>query len=253
MLFFVGFMGITIAVLRLRAEFGAPVHDLHFADPGLVMTHISGPLAFTPGTLVGFTFYFWFNRAHRSHPGPIFIECLQGAERTGSSQRRMLLAMGLAVLVALPSAYWALLQPCTDIGAASAKNAGIIRGFGSQPWNQLAAWMRTPTRPDLASLWAIIAGLLVALSLFAIRVRFVGFMLHPVGYGISSTWSMGTVWLPLFIAWLLKTLVVRYSGLKGYRRALPFFLGLVLGDFISGSLANVVGVFTDFKPYHFLG
>jgi len=33
-LFLVAYVGITIAVFRLRAEFGAPVHDLHFSDPG---------------------------------------------------------------------------------------------------------------------------------------------------------------------------------------------------------------------------
>lgn len=251
--FLAGYLAITVAVLRLRAEFGAPVHDLHFADPGLVMVHIAGPLAFGPRTLIGFTFYFWFNRAHRSHPGPLFVESLVAADRTDASQRTMLLAMVLAVLVGLPAAYWALLQPSCVIGAESAKSAGIIRGFGSQPWNQLATWLKAPTRPDPAALSAILAGFFVALALFWIRIRFVGFPLHPVGYGISSTWSMGTVWLPLTFAWLIKSLIVRYSGLKGYRRALPFFLGVILGDFISGSLSNIIGVFSDFKPYHFLG
>lgn len=251
--FLLGFMAITIAVLRLRAEFGAPVHDLHFSDPGLILVHALGPLAFNPRTLQGFSFYFWFNRAHRAHPGPLFIESLVGADRTHSSQRRVQVAMTLAVLVGIPSAYWALLQPCCQIGAESAKMGGMIRGFGSLPWNQLATWLKVPTPADPAAATAALSGLGVALSLFAIRVRFVGFPLHPVGYGISSTWSMGTVWLALFIAWAAKTSIVRYGGLKGYRRAMPFFLGIILGDFISGALGNLIGVFTDFRPYHFLG
>lgn len=252
-LFLFGYLGITIAILRLRAEFGAPVHDLHFADPGLVMVHIAGPLSFKPSTLVGFSMYWWFNRAHRSHPGPFFMESFVGADRTGASQRRMLLAMALAVLVGIPAAYWGLLEPTCVIGAESAKSAGAIRGFGSQTWGQLATWLRVPSDPDPAAGTAIGAGFLVALALFMIRIRFVGFPLHPVGYGISSTWSMGTVWLPLAVAWAIKRTIVSRGGLRGYRAALPFFLGVLFGDFVSGAIANLIGVAGEFKPYHFLG
>ncbi|HAZ63823.1 MAG TPA: hypothetical protein DCZ72_09495 [Armatimonadetes bacterium] len=251
--YLLGYAGITIAVLRLRAEFGAPVHDLHFADPGLVMVHIRGPLAFSPRTITGFGFYFWFNRAHRSHPGPFFIESLVGAQRTGGSQRRVLLAMILAGMVAIPSAYWAILGSHIGEGIESAKLGGTLRGFGGEAWNPVASWLQAPMRPDTGAATGIVAGYLVALGMFLVRIRFVGFPLHPVGYGISSTWSMGTVWLPLFIAWVCKAMIVRYGGLRGYRRALPFFLGLILGDFISGGISNVIGVFSDFKPYHFLG
>jgi hypothetical protein len=53
------------------------------------------------------------------------------------------------------------------------------------------------------------------------------------------------------LGWLFKSLVVRYSGLKGYRRASPVFLGLVLGEaFIAGFWA-VVGLFSG-KGYNFL-
>lgn len=252
-LFLVGFLGITLAVLRLRAEFGAPVHDLHFADPGLIMVHAAGPLSFTPRTLGGFSLYFWFNRAHRSHPGPAWIESLVGAQRAGGSQRRMLAAMAVAAVVGLLSAYWALLAPCCDLGAESAKMAGVVRGFGGRNWGQMAVWLNHPERGDPAALTAAGAGFVVALALFAVRIRYAGFPLHPVGYGISSTWSMGTVWVPLTLAWAAKSLIVRYSGLKGYRRLMPLFLGIILGDFISGAVGNIIGVLTDFRPYHFLG
>ncbi|MCC7494920.1 MAG: hypothetical protein IT204_21395 [Fimbriimonadaceae bacterium] len=252
-IFLAAYFGITIAIFRLRAEFGAPVHDLHFADPGLVMVHVAGPRNYTPGSLIGFSFYFWFNRAHRSHPGPVWMESLVGAHRDRASQRRMLLALVLAALVGLPCAYWALLQPSCVEGAESAKMAGMIRGFGSQPWNQLATWLKVGTHPDPGAATGVVAGFLVAVALFAIRIRSVGFPLHPVGYGISSTWSMGTVWVPLMLAWGIKSLVVKYGGLRGYRKLLPFFLGIILGDFISGAISNLIGVFSDFKPYHFLG
>ena len=60
------------------------------------------------------------------------------------------------------------------------------------------------------------------------------FPFHPLGYciGPGLIWH----WSPFFIAWLLKLVILRYGGLRFYRRALPFFLGLVLGDYVLGAL-----------------
>ena len=48
------------------------------------------------------------------------------------------------------------------------------------------------------------------------------------------------LWLPVFMAWLIKALVLRYGGLRGYRAALPFFIGLVLGEFALGFVRTVL-------------
>jgi hypothetical protein len=47
--------------------------------------------------------------------------------------------------------------------------------------------------------------------------------------------------------------IVRYGGLKLYRKVVPFFLGLILGDFLSGGVFNLIGIFWDLPVYHFLG
>ena len=36
-------------------------------------------------------------------------------------------------------------------------------------------------------------------------------------------------WFNIFIAWLIKVLVLRYGGAAAYRRTQPFFLGLITG------------------------
>ena len=60
----------------------------------------------------------------------------------------------------------------------------------------------------------------------------------------SAGWR-GAAWvglaLTLFLAWLVKALVLRYGGLRGYRMALPFFLGLVLGEFGAGFVRTLFG------------
>ena len=36
-----------------------------------------------------------------------------------------------------------------------------------------------------------------------------------------------------------KLIILRYGGIHAYRRAIPFFLGLALGDCITGSLGSI--------------
>jgi len=39
----------------------------------------------------------------------------------------------------------------------------------------------------------------------------------------------------VLIGWFLKTVILRFGGVKAFRTGLPFFFGLVLGDYaISG-------------------
>ena len=55
--------------------------------------------------------------------------------------------------------------------------------------------------------------------------------------GISDYWSA------VLIGWFVKVIIVKKLGLGTYRRAVPFFLGLVLGDYViisAWSLAKTI-------------
>jgi len=42
------------------------------------------------------------------------------------------------------------------------------------------------------------------------------------------------------VSWAVKCLVLRYGGLQGYRTAMGFFIGLVLGEFSAGMLRTIL-------------
>jgi hypothetical protein len=60
---------------------------------------------------------------------------------------------------------------------------------------------------------------------------------------------MQELWCPFFVAWMLKWLVLRYGGMSLYRRVLPYFLGLILGDYIVPLLWAIAGVITGQQMY----
>jgi len=49
----------------------------------------------------------------------------------------------------------------------------------------------------------------------------------------------------MFLAWAVKAALLRYGGISAYRKALPFFLGLILGDFVTGAAWSIIGSLTN--------
>jgi len=74
-------------------------------------------------------------------------------------------------------------------------------------------------------------GVLMTVFLTTMRTAFFWWPLHPLGYALSGSWSTIQFWFPCLLAWLFKSVILRYGGMKVYGQARPFFLGLVLGEF----------------------
>jgi hypothetical protein len=60
---------------------------------------------------------------------------------------------------------------------------------------------------------------------------------------------MPWLWCPTLLGWLIKLLLLRYGGMKAYRFAFPFFVGLILGDYVSGSLWALGGIALGVPTY----
>ncbi len=77
-------------------------------------------------------------------------------------------------------------------------------------------------------------------ALTYLKTRFVGFPIHPIGLALGYTYPISQIWFSVFIAWLLKAVILKYGGAKGYRLLRPFFLGMVLGAFGAAGLWLVI-------------
>ena len=86
-------------------------------------------------------------------------------------------------------------------------------------------------------------GVAVTMALATLRTRLMWFPLHPLGYALAGSWTMVVFWFGCFMAWLFKTLILRYGGMRLYALARPFFLGMVLGEFTSALLWTLPALF----------
>ena len=152
-------------------------------------------------------------------------------------------------MVGALSAYWAHLQAYYDYGAASAKVRPWLTSVGQAPWRQLRDWLANPRPPEFTGLKAAGCGLAMVTFLGLARQRLVWWPFHPVGYALGYTPSMDYMWMPFLIAWLLKAAVLRFGGIPLYRRSVPFFLGLILGDYVIPGFWFLFGAVTHTQMY----
>jgi len=243
---------LCIAVARIRAELGAPSHAIYHVNPQQMLIPLVGSENFTRRDLVAMALMFWFNRFNRSHPMPQELESFKIAEITGASYRRMMGALLGATVVALAAAFVIYPTLFYRHGAATVPGEVLACGDLSFGGGGLSGWLSNPRPPDLVAGQFFLVGGLVALLLNALRMRFLGWRLHPLGYALACSAAVDVYWFGLFLATLLKAGLVRYGGVRGYRRALPFFMGLILGQYLMGCLLTCIELATGrlmFQPW----
>ena len=246
--FFTVYFMLSIAVTRVRAELGPPAHELHKGGPDRLMPDIIGTRRLGRGSLTVFSLFFWFTQSTRSHPMPHQLESLKIADRTGISNRGITFIIVLTTVVGSISFFWIYLHISYAHGW---ENMRAMMHLAWGPFVRLEGWLNNPTQLDRGLVGGIAIGSTFTAFLMVMRVRFFWWPFHPVGYAVTGNWTMGWTWFSIFIGWLAKWIILRYGGLKVYRQALPFFIGLILGQLIVGSLWSILGTVLDMPVYGF--
>lgn len=251
---------LSIAITRMRAEFGPPAHDLHRAGPDSMLPVLVPPGQLGRSDLAMFSLFYGFNRAYRGHPMPIQLEGFKIAEQVAAPSRSraaytpLLWAMLLVTVWGALCGFWAVLDQGYRFGAsARVAPPGVLLIFGGEPWSRMKNWISSPPTniQQNYSRTAVLVGFAFTVLLNLVRVRVGGFPLHPVGYAVSGSWSLSLLWLPLLVAWAIKVTLLRYGGLAAYRRFLPLFLGVIVGECVMGSLWTLIGIWADIPTYAF--
>ena len=185
----------------------------------------------------------------RDNPLPQQAQSLKMGQSAGFSARSFLAPLVWASFFGIICAFWAHLHIYYEFGAASAKVRPALASGATSGARAAESLLGSPTKPDFPGLMGAFFGLLLVLALTALRLRFTWWPLHPLGYALATTDSMDYMWFPFFLAWLAKAVTLRYGGIKSFRACLPFFLGLILGDFVVPTLWGVFGMITNTQQY----
>ena len=139
--YFTIWFAIAIAITRLRAELGSPVHDLHFIGPDEMLPRLLGIRRLGATNLTGFAYLYCLNRAHRSHAMPHQLEGFKLADGANIPIRRFASLMMLASLLGALGSFWAYLSMYYAEGGRARIRTRIF-----QPFRDMADLRRTTGR-----------------------------------------------------------------------------------------------------------
>jgi hypothetical protein len=249
LVFFALYLLFIITFTRIRAEAGLPWAFGPDMNPHQVMMSGFGVRAFNTPTLTGLATVMWFDLDYRCVAMPHQLEAMKLAQGARMNNRHVARVILLATVIGALASWAAVLTCYYQYGAATAQVNSWRTDMGKVPWNTLRDWMDNPLKADAPRMQAVGVGGLVTAGLVALRARFTWWPFHPVGYAVAGTFTMPWLWFPTLLGWLAKLIVIRYGGMKGFRKGLPFFIGLILGDYVTGSLWAIYGSVTGVTTY----
>lgn len=229
LIFFTVYMLALVVMTRIYAQIAVPIFELYFFSSISLATNLTGAAALTHQDATVLTHFHWMDRCYRQHWMGHQMESVVFADRQGQSPRLITKIVMLALVTGIVLGLLTVLQIMYDRGSQGS-GENIAR---AEAWGRLMTWI-TNTKPVQGTtlLKIGISTLVVALLAIARSIWF-GFPLHPIGYGFACGYAMEYIWNIVFVTWLIKLLVLRYGGLKLYRRSLPLFFGIVLGDAVT--------------------
>jgi hypothetical protein len=194
---------------------------------------------------------YWFNRGYRSNPMPNLLETFKIAEETSGPRFRFgpfVAVLILACVTSLLATYAANYFITYDAGAKS-KAIGYKWWIGQESLGPVMNWLNYGQPPNSRSLYFLASGLGVVGALAYLRSAFLWWPLHPAGFALGISYAMNYFWFCLLVAWLAKLFIIRYGGMSAHKRAIPFFLGLILGDYTVGALWSLLALILGVPTY----
>jgi hypothetical protein len=189
------------------------------------------------------------NQMHFEVVGSNAIEGLKIADSGRIAARPLTLALIVGFALSLAVGAWLMLAGIYPYGflntgaASDAGGNGILEGHLISNGDNIYQLFTSTVKPDMPGLMAIGGGAAAALAMGVLRSRFWWWPLHPVGYMLSNlSWGMNRHYLQFFIGWAAKTAVLRWGGLRLYRRTMPLAVGVIIGVQVNAAVWAAVSL-----------
>ena len=236
LLFFVCYYTISVGVARFRAEMGVPLHAFHFTGPDQMLPSIVSPRRLGYQNVTVMSMLGFFNFTYRAHPQPHQIEGYALLHRARIDHRLLFPAVMVALVVGVLTFFWIYLHIAYQYGGSS------LERFAHVVYTRLSNWLTySSDELDYNGVVAVGVGFGAVLFFTFMRQRFLWWKLHPAGYAISNSLDINHFWFSILVGFALKWLLIKYGGIKKYQQARPFFLGLILGQYVIGSIWTIIG------------
>lgn len=142
--------------------------------------------------------------------------------------------VGYALIITLTLALIVSATSTISLGhQGGASNFGSSGSFENGPgyFNRMVSSVRNMGHVShyALKLTYVLWGALVMVILTIGQYRFTWWPFHPIGFTVVTFNSVQRSILSVFVAWTLKTIILKVGGITLYRKSQPLFMGLIVG------------------------
>jgi hypothetical protein len=175
--------------------------------------------------------------------------------------RKVLAVLAVTALVAFAAATYGRITTCYKYGGAAGDDWANL-------WSQISFFgdtvdfLKNPPEYDWTTIGGVkilpvsvahvVSGAVVAGGMLFMRARYLWWPLNPFGYLLCGTWALVLIWFSIFLGWAFKAAAMTFGGAATYRKWLPFFLGLVLGEAMIATVWVITSLITGRPGFYIL-
>ncbi len=241
-LYAVVLFGITVTYTRVRAELGMPYTNVYPYGAQAAFWNISGmpvllQLGGKRGVIILVSLFWLLRRFLLFQYGAYGADAVKLVGEKALSARSVSGLTLIAAVIGTWAAFVSHLLAYYRWGALfleGASGGGDYRTYEAARDYRHLSW-KLNTMPS-ANRWelgfALYGAISVAILAF-LRRTVPNFPLHPLGFVMGTSYGHHCpYWFPTLLIWVVKGIILRYGGMRGHRRLVPFFLGLTLGHYL---------------------
>ena len=235
-------MMIFIGITRIIAEAGLATLRTPVNAPDFVVMGLGSSLVGPTGVFNMSMAYIWGSEV-RCFAMATCTNALKLIEEMDARSRRwVFLALILALMIGTLGSFWMIFHVAYRYGGVNLDSwffkAGPAVAYDNAVRNLEPAGLYWPGMGFLFG-----GGGIMALLYWA-RHRLLWWPLHPVGFPVAAVDLMSYTITSVFVAWLIKVIVLRYGGVNLYRRTEGIFLGMIAGQMLTVGLWLTIDYFT---------
>jgi len=164
--------------------------------------------------------------------------------------RRLFAGIMIAIVISLISSAWMTLLLGYKYGGINL-TSWQFSGLANFAMKWATNFINYPVGFGKAQFGFLAIGGFFMILLILARNYFLWWPISPVGLAVGLSWPVYQTWFSVFIAWMIKAIVMKYGGIRVYNKTKDFFLGMVLGSFVTAGLWAIVGFFTNMQGLYF--
>jgi hypothetical protein len=232
------------SMAKILADTGIPYASVPTNGWGLIAMWL-GDKGQSPSTLVAYRFSSILLGHFKGLFLPALVHAGKVADGSRTDRRQVMAAMSLSFVVSFCFCVVMILHLGYRDGAYNFNSWEITRA-AERAFANTVSDIKSPgdpffvKNPEETGFFALGMGLMA--GLIYLRHTFTWWPIHPVGLAISGSYLARRTGFTVFVAWLIKLVMLKVGGPALYRKSRPLFVGLLVGYVLGVALSSIIDI-----------